>query len=465
MMHSYLSRWTALSLTLALSSAPAAAQDVETTTEPVHQEAAPTSEVPVQAPTTPDAALDAPPAASVGDETAADETGADETAAEETAAEESTEGETAAEEAEDAEEEGTYAFGGWAEAYYGYNFNQPSNGITDLRGFDNRHSSFNLSNVVLDAQWDWEGVNGRISLQWGSTGATYYLAETATPVLGSGVGSQSISIWQFVQQAYVGYRIPIGSGLNVQAGLFLSPIGVEAMAVRDNYLYSRSDLFYGFPFYHTGVRIAYALTTELSVSAMVINGWNTVTDNNDEKSFHLQVVWATPGLVTATLNYLGGVERVTGAAEGRAWRHIFDLNATITPTEWLGIQAQATGGFEPNAFGTSAYMAGALTLHFQLIEWLALNARGDFFWERVASNAAGTAASIFWPVEWVSSVTGGIDIRPHDHISFRIEYRHDHASGDAYYAGQVMGDGVTMPWIRNARSQDTLTIGTTAWFD
>ena len=45
-----------------------------------------------------------------------------------------------------------YTIGGWAEVYYAFNFNEPSNGITDLRGFDNRHNSFNLSNVVLDAQ-------------------------------------------------------------------------------------------------------------------------------------------------------------------------------------------------------------------------------------------------------------------------------------------------------------------------
>src|SRR5262249_47697500 len=129
-------------------------------------------------------------------------------------------------------------FGGWVEAYYAFNFNQPSNGITDLRGFDNRHNSFNLSNVAVDTQWDWEGVNGRVTLQWGSTPATVYLAETAAPTLGSGVGAQSISLWQFVQQANVGYRIPIGSGLNVRAGLFLSPIGPENLNVKDNWFYS-----------------------------------------------------------------------------------------------------------------------------------------------------------------------------------------------------------------------------------
>lgn len=379
----------------------------------------------------------------------------------------------AGEPTEEEEAPAPFTIGGWAEAYYAWNFNEPSNGITDLRGFDNRHNSFNLSNLVLDAQWDYEGVNGRITLQWGTTPATYYLAETAGPNLGTGVGAQSISLWQLLQQAYVGYRIPIGAGLNVQAGLFLSPIGAEGMNVRDNWFYSRSNLFYGFPFYHTGIRLSYPVTPELTLYAWAINGWNTVLDNNDEKSI-LVTASLSVGPVAANLSYLSGIERPEGAPEGRAWRHVFDLNATITPVDWLGLQGQLTAGFEPNNFGTSAYAAGALAVRVQPIDWLFVSARGDFFWEGLGSNAAGTASAIFWPVEWVSSATASVELRPVDHVSFRLEYRHDHSAGSAcdgsatqtcaYFRGAVAGDGLTMPFLRNAASQDTVTFGTTASF-
>jgi hypothetical protein len=268
----------------------------------------------------------------------------------------------------------------------------------------------------------------------------------------------------------------VGSGLNIQAGLFLSPIGVEAMAVHDNWFYSRANLFYGFPFYHTGLRASYALTSELSVTLWGVNGWNTVLDNNDEKSFAVQLTWSTPNLLSANLTYLGGVERPRGAPEGRGWRHVIDLNGTYTPLSWLGFQGQVTGGWEDNNFGTSAYLAGLLSTRFQIVEWLAFAARGDFFWEHVASNASGTASAIFWPVEWVSSATAVIEVRPHDHVVFRLEYRHDQASGDgsggacatsgqcAYFAGSVAGDGSTTPFVHNAAHQDTLTLGATAWF-
>lgn len=364
---------------------------------------------------------------------------------------------------EEEEAPAPFTIGGWAEAYYAWSFAEPSNGIIDLRGFDNRHNSFNLSNVVLDAHWDYEGVNGRITLQWGSTPATYYLAETNAPSLGTGVGAQSQSLWQLVQQAYVGYRIPIGEGLNVQAGLFLSPIGAEGMAVKDGWFYSRTNLFYGFPFYHTGIRISYPITEQLTATVMLVNGWNTVLDNNSEKTIHAQLAYTIPDLLSANLQYMTGVERPEGAPEGRAWRHLFDLNATLTPVSWLGLMGQITGGFEPNEFGTSSYLAGMLAVRVAPIEWLAISARGDFFWEDLASNAMGTASAIFWPVEWVSSATASVEVRPHQQVSFRLEYRHDEASGNAYFRGTVATD-MAGNYIRNTGSQDTLTLGTTAWF-
>lgn len=371
---------------------------------------------------------------------------------------------------------GPVTFGGWVEGYYAYNFNQPSNGITDLRGFDNRHNSFDLSNVAFDAQWDWEGVNGRITLQWGSTPATYYLAETSTPTGGSGIGPQSAALWQMVQQAFVGYRLPVGSGLNVQAGLFLSPIGAEGMNVKDGWFYSRSNLFFGFPSYHAGVRATYPITDKLTAAFMVMNGWNNVVDNNDEKTLHAQLSYAVPDVLAANLQYMVGVERPNRAPEGRAWRHLFDLNATLTPTSWLGLQGQISGGVEPNDFGTHGYFAAALAARIAPVEWFALSARGDFFYEKVASNSMGSSAAIFWPVEWVSSATASFELRPHEHVSFRLEYRHDQSAGDSaecragtstsctYFRGHVTGDGLTTPFVRNAISQDTATLGATAWF-
>ena len=65
---------------------------------------------------------------------------------------------------------------------------------------------------------------------------------------------------------------------------------------------------------------------------------------------------------------------------------------------------------------------------------------------------------------WVASGTLTLDARPHERISFRLEYRHDQAAGDMYFGGDVQGDGTTTPFAPNRRAQDTVTAGVTAWF-
>jgi hypothetical protein len=68
-------------------------------------------------------------------------------------------------------------------------------------------------------------------------------------------------------------------------------------------------------------------------------------------------------------------------------------------------------------------------------------------------------------VEWVSSGTATIDVRPAEQLSIRAEYRHDVADTPLYFGRNVQGDGsAAAPYIANARTQDTLLLGATAWF-
>jgi hypothetical protein len=356
-----------------------------------------------------------------------------------------------------------FILGGYAETFFQWNANDPSNAITNYRGFDNRHNSFTLSNLALDALWDEENLMGRVTVQVGNTPSTYYLAEPALAGSGS-ANATGPELWKYVQQALVGYRSQGGHAWTANAGLCLSPVGPEGIAVRDNWNWSRSNLFFGLPFYHTGVRVMYPFDDERTASFAVFNGWNSVVDNNDEKSVCAQFMFARPSKLTASVLYFGGVERPAGAPEGRPWRHLFDVFASWDVTERLSLLVQADTGFESTRFGTSRWAAGAAYARIRATESVYLAARVDVFDETVASNEAGTASAIFWPVSWVSSGTFTIDYRPVERASFRVEYRHDAAEGDMYFGGDVDGDGVATPFAPNRSRQDTITVGAVTWF-
>ncbi|HVZ33840.1 MAG TPA: outer membrane beta-barrel protein, partial [Polyangiaceae bacterium] len=134
-----------------------------------------------------------------------------------------------------------YTLGAYVEAFYQWNFNEPSNQITNYRGFDNRSNTFTISNAALDAQWDYRDVLGHLTLQVGHTPSTYYSSEP-TRAGASGANGTSAELWKYLQQANVGYRF--ADVISVSAGIFLSPIGPENMAIKDNWNWSRSDLFF-----------------------------------------------------------------------------------------------------------------------------------------------------------------------------------------------------------------------------
>ncbi len=349
----------------------------------------------------------------------------------------------------------------YVETYFTWSFNQPGNGVIAYRGFDNRHASFNLSNVAIGGRLEYDRIYANIVLQWGTTPATYYLAEPSLPAV-AGVGASDADLWRVVQQAYFGWNIPVlGRGLLLEGGLFLSPVGIESLAVAQNWNYSRANLFYGFPFYHTGLRATLPLDGEWSVTAAVYNGWNTILDDNEEKSVSASVAYASDRF-SAHLLYLGGVEEPTGAS-ARGWRNLVDLTGYVKATEWLELQGQLTGGFEPRTDGMYTFVAGALYARVTPVSWFDVALRGDVFYDGAPRDSSGMRVSpIFWPAEWVSSATATLTFRPLTQLLFRVEYRHDQAATPMFFAGAVTQDASGAP-VLNAVGQDTLTFGATAY--
>jgi hypothetical protein len=353
--------------------------------------------------------------------------------------------------------------GGYVEAYYSYNFGSPPNGITNYRWVDNRHNTFQLSTAVLDVAGEVSSFRGHIAFQAGPTADGWYADSVEARVGASGTAPLAASTWKHIQQASIGYEAPVGRGLLIEAGLFLTTIGFEGAAVKDNWNWSRSNLFLVLPFYHAGARATYELTDRLTAMAMVTNGWNSVSDGNDGKSGQLQLTYKIPDKLSMSLLYMGGPERSQSSPEGRPIRHLFDGWIQADLHERFSVAAHGDVGFEDNAFGLHSWRAGALYARVKPLSFLYLAARGDAFFEGVSQNANGVASSIFFGSD-VWSATGTIEVRPIEHVSFRAEYRHDVAGTPLYFKKGAELDPATGAFAANARVQDTMTVGMTGWF-
>jgi hypothetical protein len=365
----------------------------------------------------------------------------------------------------------TVKVNGYFEGNYSLNFNNPSNRINNYRSFDSRSDTFTLQAAQVDVQASYGAAGVRAAFWMGSAANWFWLPLEPAAAGGSAAAPTGPDAFRFLQQAYASYNAPIGNGLLIEAGVFLSHVGVEATPSKDNFNWTRSNLYNNLPFYHTGVRATYALSDKLTVMGMFANGWNSVVDGNENKSFSAMLTYKPVSELAIGLTYFGGVERAytIGTQTYEPWRHLFDLWVTYDATSNLSFQLQADGGMEQSDAGTHSWAAGSLAARLKLTDWLYVAGRGDIFTENAPSvDVMGTqieAPRMFLLAGKRNiSATGTLDFRPADQFSFRVEFRHDNADADLYYKGEIAPDPSGAAPSANAKSQSTLLLGATAWF-
>jgi hypothetical protein len=296
----------------------------------------------------------------------------------------------------------------FASASYTWNFNNPASNTNQLRAFDYDHNSFRIDGAEIVVQKAVANRNDwgfRIDVAFGAVAkvaaARGLFRDPATGI------SQDIDL----QQAFGSYIVPIGKGLRIDAGKFVTPVGAESIDGYDGYNdnFSRSLLFtWAIPFTHTGLRMSYAFNDKAAATVMLVNGWDNVLDNNSAKSFGVSLALTPVGPLAIYLNYIGGPERDHDDTD---FRHLVDVGIVYKPTPRWSFTVNADYGMDTNAVvpapmvptamdptpvpsgavdaGTAAgtppsnaqWVGVAGYVRFQAVKRFALIVRGEAFWD------------------------------------------------------------------------------------
>jgi hypothetical protein len=202
---------------------------------------------------------------------------------------------------------------------YLYDINRPD-GQPFLRSFADKKNSFilNLGNLHFERQSE-NGVGFVADMDFGETGnivnnATYFgkgYDANGNPILGNGTDFFD------ARQFYLTYTIPVGSGIKLQAGRFVTLAGEEVIKSYNNLNYNitNSILFgYAIPFTHTGLMGTYAFNDQWALSLGIVNGWDDVVDNNDGKSVHGMLTYAPSSAFSIAVSGTYGPEQSSHTA-------------------------------------------------------------------------------------------------------------------------------------------------------
>jgi Putative beta-barrel porin-2, OmpL-like. bbp2 len=264
---------------------------------------------------------------------------------------------------------GPTTLSGFVDTYYGYNSNQPAGRQTVYRNFDiySGQFSLNMLELVADKAVDKTSPIGyHIAFGFGQAENT--------------VNSGELGFDQYLKEGYIEYLAPVGKGLQINLGKFVTPAGAEVIESKDNWNYSRGLLFsWAIPYFHYGVSTKYAFNDKLAVAGYLVNGWNGSIDNNSGKTGGFSLAWTPNKKVALTENFLFGPEQSNDNSD---FRKLSDTVLTFNPTAKLSLMANVDYGHDaiPTVPSIAANWGGAaLYAKYAPNDKHAFAIRGEYF--------------------------------------------------------------------------------------
>ncbi|HMD50097.1 MAG TPA: outer membrane beta-barrel protein [Bryobacteraceae bacterium] len=183
------------------------------------------------------------------------------------------------------------------DTHYMEDFNQPVDHTIVGATESFRSGEVQIEQASVGGDFHWQNVRGRILFMMGlfSTTTPRNDASSATGSAAGntgGVGQWDLqNAYKYVSEAYGGYHFNVQHGLNVDAGIFVSYIGLFSYYNFDNWTYQPSYVSSNTPWFFNGVRVQWFPTNKLKIEPWFINGWQSYAKFNGHPGLGGQLLW------------------------------------------------------------------------------------------------------------------------------------------------------------------------------
>jgi hypothetical protein len=204
-----------------------------------------------------------------------------------------------------------------ADITYNYDFNRPQDDTMSGSSELFRTNEIQLEQFGLGGDFHLDNAHARFMTQFG-------MYSTATirndPSYSKGqwdIGDAD----RYLSEAYGGYQIPnVMHGINIDAGIFMSYVGLFSYYNFDNWAYQPSYVSSNTPWFFEGIRIQIFPTEHLKIEPWIINGWQSYGSSNSRKGIGGQIKWTPyPWMNVISNNY--GVGHDDFEVPGRSRLH------------------------------------------------------------------------------------------------------------------------------------------------
>ena len=188
-----------------------------------------------------------------------------------------------------------------ADITYNYDFNKPIDNSIGGSSEIFRANEIQLEQLGIGGDFHYDNVRARFMTQFG-------MYSTTTP---RNDPSPAKGQWdldtadRYIAEAYGGYHINALNGINIDAGIFLSYIGLFSYYNADNWAYQPSYVSSNTPWFFEGLRVQMFPTPHLKIEPWFINGWQSYGSANTRKGLGGQIKWTPRPWVNIISNNYG----------------------------------------------------------------------------------------------------------------------------------------------------------------
>jgi hypothetical protein len=338
---------------------------------------------------------------------------------------------------------------------YHYSFANPKDDTISGSSEVFRHKEVQVTQLGVGGDVYYEGAHARFMTQFG-----LYSQTTPRNDASPGRGQWDLAgAYRYVSEAYAGYHFDVLEGINVQAGIFMSYIGLWSYYNFDNWTYQPSYVSSNTPWFFNGVRVQIFPTDRLKIEPWLVNGWQSYGEFRDAPGAGLQIHWTPEDSLSLVGNqYVGkdtlGLDRTRVHTDDSIMYRYYD-----NPEGALSKAAASLtldGGFESGdgAHSNEQYFLGLMAYNRVWFD-------NDKFALTVGGGAItnpGRYLVLLPPINGATAFTGSpyfsespgdsfhawdtqtaLDYMPTQNVTFRLEFNHRHANVP-YFSG---GGGVT----------------------
>ncbi len=206
-----------------------------------------------------------------------------------------------------------------ADVDYVYDFAHPKDDTIGGSSEIFRSSEVQVTQLGVGGDFHYDNVRARLMTQFGLYSETTPRND-ASPARGQW---NLADAYRYLSEAYGGYHFNVLHGVNVDAGIFMSYVGLFSYYQFDNWAYQPSYVSSNTPWFFNGVRVQIFPSEHLKIEPWFVNGWQSYGRFNNRPGIGMQILWRPNGWLSVLGNqYMLGEDALN--TPGRVRYHTDD---------------------------------------------------------------------------------------------------------------------------------------------